>query len=106
MPFRKEWRTLVTEGGGKPDRRLWETATMAHLRNKWRSGDVWVERSSNYRRFDSYLLPVSEVAPIAATLKLPATADEWLIGRARELDRRLKRFAQSLARGTVEGGHL
>lgn len=103
MPFRKEWRTLVTEGGGKPDRRLWETATMAHLRNKWRSGDVWVERSSNYRRFDSYLLPASEVVPIAVTLKLPATADEWLVGRARELDRRLKRFAQNLARGTVEG---
>lgn len=40
MPFRKEWRTLVTEGGGKPDLRLCETATMAHLRNKWRSGDV------------------------------------------------------------------
>jgi len=57
MPFRKEWRTLVTEAGGKPDRRLWETATMAHLRNKWRSGDLWVERSSNYRRFDAYLLP-------------------------------------------------
>jgi TnpA family transposase len=103
MPFRKEWRTLVAEGGGKPDRRLWETATMAHLRNKWRSGDVWVERSSNYRRFDAYLLPASEVPPIAAALKLPLTADEWLTGRARELDRRLKRFAHSLARNTVEG---
>ncbi len=103
MPFRKEWRTLIKEGGGKPDRRLWETGVMAHLRNKLRSGDVWVERSSNYRKFDSYLLPSSEAAPIAADLKLPATADEWLTDRGRELDWRLKRFAHRLARGQVEG---
>ncbi|MFN7193282.1 MAG: Tn3 family transposase, partial [Rhodospirillales bacterium] len=103
MPFRKEWHALVNEGGGKLDRRLWETGLMAHLRNKWRSGDVWVERSSNYRRFDSYLLPAAEVAPIAANLKLPASADEWLVDRGRELDQRLKRFASRLARGEVEG---
>ena len=103
MPFRKEWRTLVREGGGKTDRRLWETGVMAHLRNKWRSGDVWVERSANYRKFDSYMLPAAAAAPIAAELKLPATADEWLADRGRELDWRLKRFAHGLARGTVEG---
>lgn len=103
MPFRKEWRTLIKEGGGKPDRRLWETGIMAHLRNKWRSGDVWVDRSSNYRKFDSYMLTSAEAAPIVADLKLPATADEWLADRGRELDRRLKRFAHGLARDKVEG---
>ncbi|MEN3177291.1 DUF4158 domain-containing protein [Gluconobacter sp. OJA] len=61
MPFRKEWRTLVRAGGGKPDRRLWETGVLAHLRNKWRSGDIWVERSANYRKFDSYMLSSAEV---------------------------------------------
>jgi hypothetical protein len=65
--------------------------------------DVWVERSANYRRFDRYLLPTAKVAPIAADLKLPATADEWIADRARELDWRLKRFAHRLARGKVEG---
>jgi len=103
MPFRKELRTLITEDGGRPDRRLWETGIMAHLRNKWRSGDVWVERSANYRKFDSYLLPAAEAAPVAAGLKLPATADEWIADRGRELDWRLKRFARRLALGQVEG---
>lgn len=103
MPFRKEWRTLVKAGGGKPDRRLWETGVLAHLRNKWRSGDVWVERSANYRKFDSYMLSSAEVAPIAAELKLPATADAWIADRSRELDQRLKRFAGRLAHGKVEG---
>lgn len=105
MPFKKEWRALVVDGG-KIDRRLWETATMAHLRNKLRSGDVWVERSSNYRRFDSYLLPSADVASIAAGLGLPTTADEWIVDRARELDWRLKRFAHRLAREKVEGVSL
>ena len=56
-----------------------------------------------YQRFDSYLLPPAQVAPIAAGLKLPATADEWLADRGSELDRRLKQFAQRLGRGEVKG---
>jgi TnpA family transposase len=105
MPFRKEWRRLVTKDG-KPNRRLYETAVLATLRNKLRSGDVWVERSSSYRRFDSYLLPTAAVAPIAAELKVPTTAEEWLAVRGRELDERLKRFAQRLRDGQLEGVEL
>ena len=71
---------------------------LAHLRNKLRSGDVWVERSSAYRRFDSYLLPEPAAAPIVAELGLPPAADTWLEKRGRELDWRLKKFAQRLKR--------
>src|SRR5690606_613066 len=53
MPFKKEWKKLVVGAGGRIDRKLYETALFAHLRNKLRSGDVWVERSGEYRRFDS-----------------------------------------------------
>jgi hypothetical protein len=102
MPFRKEWRRLVMEAG-QPNRRLYETAVLATLRDKLRSGDVWVERSSNYRRFDSYLLPAAAVPAAVAQLKLPATADEWLATKGRELDRRLKRFVKRLQRGDLEG---
>jgi TnpA family transposase len=105
MPFRKEWRRLVLEGG-KPNRRLYETAVLATLRNKLRSGDVWVERSSSYRRFDSYLLPAAAVAPVAAGLGLPATADEWLAERGRKLDGRLKSFAGRLRQGQLDGVEL
>jgi len=75
------------------------------LRDRLRSGDVWVERSVNYRRFDSYLLPPAEVPSIAAKLGLSATADEWLAKRGAELDRRLRRFSRRLRRGELEGGH-
>lgn len=103
MPFKKEWRKLVMGADGKINRRLYETATLAHLRNKLRSGDVWVERSSAYRRFDSYLLPENAVAPIVSALGLPATADEWLDRRGKELDWRLKKFAQRLKRNQLDG---
>jgi TnpA family transposase len=102
MPFRKEWKKLVSEGG-QPSRRLYETAVLATLRDKLRSGDVWVERSVNYRRFDSYLLPPGDVPGAAAKLGLPATADEWLARRGADLDQRLKRFARRLRRGELEG---
>jgi hypothetical protein len=70
---------------------------LATLRNR---------RSVNYRRFDSYLLPPAEVSPIAAKLRLPATADEWLANRGAELDRRLRRFSRRLRRGELEGVEL
>lgn len=111
MPFRKEWQKLVVGDDGKVNRRLWEIATLAHVRNKLRSGDVWVERSAGYRRFDSYLLSNPQAAPVVAALELPATADEWLAERSRQLDWRLKKFAQRLKRNDLHGvryddGHL
>ncbi len=105
MPFRKEWRRLVVESG-KPIRRLYEMAVLATLRNKLRSGDVWVERSSSYRRFDSYLLPTAAAAPVVSELGLPDTADAWLAARGQELDERLKRFAQRLRRNQLDGVEL
>lgn len=105
MPFRKEWRRLVVESG-KPNRRLYEMAVLATLRNKLRSGDVWVERSSSYRRFDSYLLPTAAVPPVVSELGLPDTADAWLASRSQELDERLKRFAQRLRRNQLDGVEL
>jgi TnpA family transposase len=102
MPFRKDWKKLVLQSG-KPNRRLYETAVLASLRDKLRSGDVWVERSASYCRFDSYLLPPAAVPAIANSLNLPTTADEWLAARGQELDRRLKRFADSLLQGNLDG---
>ena len=105
MPFRKDWRRLVLEEG-RPNRRLYETAVLATLRDRLRSGDVWVERSSDYRRFDAYLLPQAAVPTAAAELGLPATADEWLATKGQELDRRLRRFARRLKRSELEGVEL
>ncbi|CAO3383320.1 Tn3 family transposase [Azospirillum argentinense] len=105
LPFRKDWRRLVVESG-KPNRRLYEMAVLATLRNKLRSGDVWVERSSSYRRFDSYLLPTPAVPPVVSELGLPDTADAWLAARGQELDERLKHFTQCLRCNQLDGVEL
>lgn len=102
MPFRKAWRRLVMSDG-TPDRRLYETAVLATLRDRLRSGDVWVERSSSYRRFDNYLLPAEAVPAAVTELGLPASADAWLAARGAELDRRLQQFARRLRRGELDG---
>ncbi|HEY0912100.1 MAG TPA: Tn3 family transposase, partial [Bradyrhizobium sp.] len=102
MPFRKDWRRIVMVNG-KPNRRVYETAVLATLRDKLRSGDIWVEGSMNYRRFDTYLLPASAVPAAAAELGLPIKADEWLAAKGAELDLRLTRFARRLQRAELDG---
>ena len=62
-----------------------------------------MDRSSAYRRFDSYLLPEADVAAVVNSLGLPATADEWLNERAKQLDDRLKAFAKRLKSNQLEG---
>ena len=56
MPFAlRHWRGLI-ETGDTLDRRRYETAVAATLRERLRAGEVWVEGTRQYRRFDSYLV--------------------------------------------------
>ena len=57
----------------KPDRRLYEIATLAVLRERLRSGDIWVEGSRAFRPMDEQLMP----KPAFAALK---AADELGLG--------------------------
>ena len=100
-PFSNAWKGLVG-AGAETDRRLYETAVMSTLRDRLRSGDLWIDGSRNYRRFDAYLLPRVEVPAAAAPLGLPTTGAAYLEGRRKLLDWRLRRFAGALRRGTVE----
>lgn len=106
MPFKsRNWRELVLENG-KPDRRLYETAVLATLRDRLRSGDIWVERTRNYQPFDAYLLQPSDVASAAAVLPISTNFDTYLAERAKTLDTRLRRFERLLAKGHLDGVEL
>lgn len=74
LPFSRGWKALVGEGENI-DRRLYETAAFATLRDRLRSGDIWVDGSRSYRRFDAYLMPRAEVPAAAASLGLERMAD-------------------------------
>ena len=57
MAFLKPaWRKLVGTGATL-DRRAYEVAVMMTLRDRLRSGDIWVEGSRAFRAFDDFLLP-------------------------------------------------
>src|SRR5689334_17065669 len=51
-----KWRKLIFANGAA-DRRLYEVAVLATLRERLRSSDIWVAGSRDYRAFEDYLLP-------------------------------------------------
>ena len=78
LPFaNRQWKRLITEGG-QVDRRRYETAVMATLRDRLRAGDVWVDGTRNYRRFDTYLLSRREAGKVADTLPFQTDAAAYM----------------------------
>lgn len=103
LPFtNRQWKRLITEGG-EVDRRLYETAIMATLRDRLRAGDIWVDGTRNYRRFDTYLLSRRETDKVAENLPFQTDAAAYLAERARTLDWRLRRFARQLKANKLAG---
>jgi hypothetical protein len=52
-----KWRKLIFANGAA-DRRLYEVAVLATLRERRRGSDIWIAGSRDYRAFEDYLLPV------------------------------------------------
>src|SRR3546814_18219365 len=80
-----QWKRLITESG-RIDRRRYEIAIMATLRDRLRAGDVWIEGTRNYQRFDAYLLGRRDAAKVADVLPFDSNAASYLADRARNLD--------------------
>src|SRR6202011_4905366 len=51
-----KWRKLIF-ANNVADRRLYETAVLATLRDRLRGSNIWVVGSRDYRAFENYLLP-------------------------------------------------
>jgi len=106
LPFpNRQWKRLITESG-RIDRRRYEIAIMATLRDRLRAGDVWIEGTRNYQRFDAYLLGRRDAAKVADVLLFDSNAASYLADRARNLDWRLRRFAKQLKTNKLEGVSL
>ena len=78
--LKRRWRERVRAGTSDFDPRAWEVAVLVHLRDRLRSGDVWVEGSRAFRSFEDYLLP----RPVIAFERVVAVARERLRPRDRE----------------------
>lgn len=103
MPFaNRQWSKLISEGG-KINRQRYETAVLATLRDKLRAGDVWVEGTRAYQRFDAYLLPRKAAQEAIADLPFDIDAKTYLATKTAELDRRLRHFSHQLRTGRLPG---
>jgi hypothetical protein len=97
-------------GDAGPDRRLYEIATLAVLRDRLRSGDIWVEGSRAFRPMAEQLMPKPAFASLKASddlgLGVPQDAISYLSEARQTVDFNLKRLAYRARNGKLEGVRL
>ena len=97
-------------GQERPDRRLYEIATLAALRDRLRSADIWVYGSRSYRPIDEHLMPRSTFDTMKEEdrlgLGVQGDGAQWLAEASQMLDFNLKRLAHRARSGKLEGVRL
>lgn len=103
MPFAaKHWPSLIVQDG-QPKRRVYETAVVSTLRDRLRAGDVWVDGSREYRRFDSYLMPRDTAETVMRDAGFETDPEAWLSDRRATLAKRLDQMDRALKRDALTG---
>lgn len=85
--------------------RLWEVAVLCHLRDAFRSGDIWLAHSRRYGDLKDALVP-AEVARATPKLAMPFEPDAWLADRKSRLAAGLQRLARAARAGAIPGGSI
>ena len=97
-------------GQKRLDRHLYEIATLAVLRERLRSADVWVDGSRSFRPIDEHLMPRATFTTMKeeGRLGLGVQGDgaAWLAEARQMLDFNLKRLTYRARAGKLEGVRL
>ena len=95
-----QWRKLIFANGAA-DRRLYETAVLATLRDRLRGSNIWVAGSRDYRAFEDYLLP----AEAGRDTGIDGETDpgRYIASRTAALHERLTFVAERAGRGELDG---
>jgi TnpA family transposase len=96
-------RHLKVEVDG--DHRLWEVAVLSHLREAFRSGDIWLAHSRRYADLKQALVPI-EAARATPRLTVPFDPESWLADRKARLTDGLDRLAKAARSGAIPGGSI
>lgn len=100
---RSKWHRLLH--AHPDDARLWEIAVLFHLRDAFRSGDIWLKSSRRYADLKQALVPTEAVAN-TARLAVPLQAEDWLADRRARMEAGLNRLGQAARAGTIPGGSI
>ena len=99
-----KWLRHLNADGGDAGR-LWEVAVLFHLRESFRSGDVWLAHSRRFGDLKEALVP-AEVARATPKLAMPFEPDTWLADRKARMSDALRRLARAAKAGAIPGGSI
>ena len=95
-----QWRRLIFANGAA-DRRLYETAVLATLREKLKGSNIWVAGSRDYRAFEDYLLPAEATRDMG--IDGETDPSRYIAARTAALRERLTFVADRAERGELDG---
>ena len=98
-----KWRRFLT--ARRDDGRLWEVAVLFHLRDAFRSGDIWLRHSRRYADPKRALVP-AEIVATTATLAVPLAPEDWLADRMTRVHAGLRRLANAARMGLLPGASV
>ncbi len=87
------------------DLRLWEVAVLFHLRDAFRSGDIWLRHSKRYGDLKQILVPAQAITA-NARLMVPLNPEAWIEDRKARMEFGLKRLAKAARSGSIPGGSI
>jgi hypothetical protein len=96
-----KWRGHLRNPESNRDR-LWVVAVLFHLREAFRSGDVWLAHSRRYSDMKQALVPVEAAQTMG--MSMPLEPEVWLADRKQRLEDGLHRLAMAVKNGTLPGG--
>ena len=85
--------------------RLWEVAVLFHLREAFRSGDIWLPHSRRYADLKQALVP-AEAVEGAPRLTVPLDPETWLADRKARMTEGLARLAEAARAEAIPGGSI
>ncbi|MGR3718704.1 MAG: Tn3 family transposase, partial [Paracoccus sp. (in: a-proteobacteria)] len=90
---------------GDDEHRVWEVAVLFHLREAFRSGDIWLAHSRRYGDLKDALVPV-EAARDTPRLAMPFEPEAWLTDRRLRMSDAICRLARAARTGAIPGGSI
>lgn len=106
----RKWQRRVSPGDKNTDIQAWEVAVFVHLRERLKTGDIWVDGSRAWRSFEDYLLPRHVFDQMRAEsrlgLAIPDNFAEWRAERTATLNSKLKALAKAAAENAIPDAEL